>query len=482
MKKENSLFIVYAVLVFGILLCFFAIFDAIAVFDTDDWEYIYTMRSPIPILHIWNPTRVYPEFFLPLVSFAGTYLIYPIVRNFCYSLTLAHSIFISLMLSVYFTEFVILVYKRLTKSKLVCAFSGALFFILHFVIFLHFGGGNETLLHAQDLSCLYFYTTSTAINAALVMHVISHGGINQIKKYSFMHKAVVFIWFYFAAFSNLYSSIVYAAYVGSTCLADFYEEKSKKSLAIKRFCSEHKIHFFVLVVWLLTHVIEKTGGRSGDRSENLLSSLVTTTTNLISDFRMLNFLVLVFAVVVIILWRKKHIDHKAQAIKIMLSFVITLLYVFALSVIVNSWYITRPDVIFAFGFWILLAMALCFAELLLVDPKYGWTITIILASAIMIASGYGNMFRPLNYRNLSYTQCEAIMNDIISQLKLAEEEGIEEIDLVVPKFETDDNWPIAMYAKDRFPEALYKHHVIKTVIKVNKLVPSEEKSKVFLME
>lgn len=482
LSKRNPLFITYGILTFFILFFFYAIVDTIAVFDTDDWLYIATLRTPFPMMHVWNPIKVFPEVFMPLVSYAGTYFIYPILGDFSYSLTLAHSIFISLILTVYFVEFTILIYKKITTSYAICFISGLVFFLLHFVALIHFSVNNETFFHARDLTCLYNYTASTAINGALVMHIISYGGIKSIKGLSFVHKFIILFWFYFSVFSNLYSSIVFAAYVSTDLFIDFYNDYLRKKISFRRLLLEHTAHIFFIGVWLLSHLIEKTGGRSGNRVHNLTSEFVKTFINLIKLPFSVNIFVIIFAIVVLVLGLKKHISNPERILKIIISFALTLLYVFLLCVVVDDWYITRPEVILAFGFWVLFSLTASFAELLSMDFK-NWKIAIILCgSASMLIYGHAQMFRPINIANLNYEQCEAIMYDIISQFKVAEAEGLKEIDIIVPKFESEDNWPIATYANDRFPEALYRHHIISTKITVNKVVPSDEKSRIFLPE
>ena len=115
-KKKHLMFFLYSVLVFVVLFSFYAIIDPISIFDTDDWSHSYILRAPVPIIRAWNPTRVFPEVFEPLVAYFGAYVVYPITGNYTLSLSIVHSLFVSLILMVYFYEFVLLIYTKVSHS------------------------------------------------------------------------------------------------------------------------------------------------------------------------------------------------------------------------------------------------------------------------------------------------------------------------------------------------------------------------------
>ncbi len=481
-KKIHLMFFIYCILVFIILFSFYSIIDSISIFDTDDWSHSYILRIPVPIIRAWNPTRVFPEVFEPLVAYFGAYVVYPITGNYTLSLSIVHSLFVSLILMVYFYEFVLLIYTKVSHSVKNSIFTGFLFLIIHFVIFLHPWRYNTTLLHSWDLSCLYYYTASTALNAALVMHIVSHGGIDAIINYSIPHKILLILWCYFSIFSNLYSSIVLASFAGAETVIRFTRKIAQKQFSIKSFVIENKIHFLILGIWMLSHIIEKTGGRSGSRAGNIPENIVKTFQNLISVILSLNVFFSIFAIVVVILWLLKCEKKKKQIIKMALCFFLTIAYLYLLCVVVDSLYITRSDVIIAFAFWVLVALMSCFAQLLSVKSCYGLAAIILFGSIAMFVTGHGKMFIPMNYGNLQYEQCEAIIEDIIAQFKLAEESGQDEIDLVVPQFDSENNWPISAseYACERYQEVIYRHHLVSRRIRVKSVIPSQEKAEKFL--
>ena len=82
-KKDLSIFIIYGLVIFSALLLFFTVINPLVVYDADDWMYIYTLRKPIPMMHVWNPTKVFPETAMPAVSYFGAFVINPIINNYC---------------------------------------------------------------------------------------------------------------------------------------------------------------------------------------------------------------------------------------------------------------------------------------------------------------------------------------------------------------------------------------------------------------
>ena len=76
MKKKN---VIFALVIFILLAIFFIVIHPVAILDTDDWTNIHQRRLPIPVIGAWNPIKVFPEIFMSVVSYAGAYIIYPIL-------------------------------------------------------------------------------------------------------------------------------------------------------------------------------------------------------------------------------------------------------------------------------------------------------------------------------------------------------------------------------------------------------------------
>lgn len=91
----------------------------------------------------------------------------------------------------------------------------------------------------------------------------------------------------------------------------------------------------------------------------------------------------------------------------------------------------------------------------------------------------GKVFYSYNNSNASYKQCEALINDIISQFHDAEESGATELTLVVPAYDVIYNWPLADFAGDNIATALYHHNITQSYISVKEITPSRTKNALF---
>ncbi len=99
----------------------------------------------------------------------------------------------------------------------------------------------------------------------------------------------------------------------------------------------------------------------------------------------------------------------------------------------------------------------------------------VLATVSIIGTMYySNTYKEINYVNLPYKNCEAFVDDVISQFKTAKSNGQSEMDLVLPAFDTDDNWPIADYADATFSGIMYYHWIVKSRIGVTMFFSSEK--------
>ncbi|SFO26931.1 hypothetical protein SAMN04487831_11524 [Pseudobutyrivibrio sp. UC1225] len=481
MKKSKAL--LYFIIVFLCMAMFFVVLHPIAIFDTDDWENIQHLRLPFPLIKAWNPIKVFPEDSMIFFSYAGAYLLYPIIGRYCFALSVSNGIFISLAIAFYFLEFHLLIQDKYRFSSIKSVAISIIFICLHFVIFAHGDKDNIFLFYAYDMTCIYNYTLCTAINAALVMHMIRCGGFGKFSEYSKKYKFLIAVWVYLSIFSNLYTSIILAVYVGIELMMAMISDCENKKFGLADFYKNNKENLIVLLVWFCSLAIEKTGIRSEGKTTDFFESLIQAISNLKVWGSLFNIVFLIFAGVVILLWCLLAKEKKTVAIvKYLLGFVLTTIYLVLLSAVVSSEYVTRVDVMFAGGFWMLLILML-FVSDLAGNINSSNAILPVLAVVILCCTIYvSNSYKEINYCNISYEKCEALADDIISQFKVAEENGQTEIELVVPKFDTKDNWPYGTYASERFTNVMYRHGIINGKINVKALVPSEEKTRAYITQ
>lgn len=480
-KRSVSLyFVVFSILVFVGMTLFFTVINPLVVYDADDWLYIAQLRKPIPMLHAWNPTRVFPEVAMPAVSYCGALVINPIINNYCRSLTLAHGLFAGVIFTIYFVQFVVLFYKRRFANIKTSLAYGCLFILLHFISHIYKGNSNFFMIGAINLTCFYYYVLSVIINAILVMHFMSYGGIKKwFKESNLFHKLIVVFWTYFCINSNLFSSVVLATYVGAELLLILIREIKEKKFNLKDYLVSNWLNLVLIIIWFGANIIETTGGRADDIHKNFILNIPIVLFYAVASLVAKNIFVTILDVFVFISWFKLHGKKlNDTALKFIVIIGLGLVYLMMLSASSEPSYMFRTEVALCSLFYLFLGMIACLNELIKADPKYKRAPLLLAGTVLALLIFPGRILNAYNYSNISYAKSEALMNDVIEQYKEAEAAGQTELILSVPKFSEGGNWPISVETiGDRYSQALYRHKVIKTEIKVKDIIVTEEKNK-----
>lgn len=476
-KSDYKYYIYFGLIVFIGLFIFFSFVNPLMVYDSDDWFYIHIFRKPIPSPYAWNPTRVFPETFMPIVSYLGAWIINPIVNNYFHSLTYAHSLFSSLLITLYFVQFSVLFYKRKFASVKGSIGYGCLFILLHFISHIIKGSNNTFLLDAMNLTGFYYYTLAIMINATLVMHFMSYGGVKAwLNDSSLRHKLFVVIWLYFALDSNLFASVILATYVGTDLLLTLILGVREKKFNFIHYCVNNWINILIIIYWAFTNILETMGDRADSVRKNLWENLLEVLKYAGESLVIINIFVLITEIIIFVLWYKKYRKINSTVVRFICYFGFQFIYLVLLCATVEPTYMTRAEVFLCNYFYIYIAMLACFSQLVKENRKYARIPLILVGTVCLLFIQPGKLYIPCNYSFLSYEQSEELMNDLISQVKTAEENGQTEMVLVVPEFNTDNNWPYLELIGNRVTTTLYKHKVVDTQINVTKVIFSEEKN------
>ena len=188
----------------------------------------------------------------------------------------------------------------------------------------------------------------------------------------------------------------------------------------------------------------------------------------------------VAVILVRIVYIKK--DHNSFDIGCLTALCLTGAYIILLSSVVGFTYVERTEVVLPVAFWGLLMLMMCVGGL---SEKISFSNTVLIVIAGICVIGtvyYSGTYKEMNFINLPYENCVVFADDVIAQFKEAEEKGETEVDLVLPKFDTDDNWPIADYASGHFSNAMYFHGVTGKYMDVREMIFTEEKNRQFGIE
>ena len=160
---------VFYFIVYLFFVVFFSQVHPIAPYDTDDWQNIGLERPPYPSLECWNPTKVFPECFEPLIATLAGYLVVPLVRDYIYGLILSNAIVVSMFIIFYLIFVHTYIENRFKLSRLTNIALIIIFVLLHFLILRSAGEKNEYLWYSHDANCYYHYVIPNMMCASMVL-------------------------------------------------------------------------------------------------------------------------------------------------------------------------------------------------------------------------------------------------------------------------------------------------------------------------
>lgn len=471
LKKEKICLCLLLFIAFCFCFCFFSRIHPLVVLDTDDWTYISEIRKAFPSPFAWNPTRILPETLMPLFSQIGVILFLPITNNYIFSLTIIHSIVVSTFIVIYLYCFIKLIKAKFNIGNFETICITILFFMLHFLILKNNITNNRYLFYAPDLTCYYFYIIPSLINLSLVMYFIADNTFD--KKNSKLKTSILILAVYLAIFSNLFQSIILATYILGLLLLKFIKLDNKtKPKSIGAFIKNNILQIICLVLWLIAQIFEAKGGRA-----NSLSSSQSFANNFLESFKQLMHMLLslnrlfllmfgilfIFLVVEIII--KKY--YKKDEFKILLiSSILTTIYLMLLTSACGLEYISRSDAMYAILFYML--FVLC-TSVILVMKRFKFTVYLIpllLFILVFFINTSSKTFAESNYFGMPYNDVVKIDNILINQIKEVADNNEKGI-IYIPEFGEEGNWPLPKEGIIKVENALYKHGIIKNIVDID---------------
>lgn len=280
MEKKTRIFgVIYFFTIFAIMFLFFTKIHPIILFDVDDWKYISIKRHPIPLWGDWNPTRVFPEVFMPLCGDIAAFILYPLTGNYIGSFTLVNGAAVSLFIVLYLYMFFQLLHEKLKTPAYHTFVLTTIFLLLHFLVFISRQRENEYLFLSPDATCYYYYLIPALLNCSLVMYLMRNdvleNGWEKITSYSVSHhivrNGILLLGFYMALFSNLYESAILAAFIGTQLLFELVTLK-KSGWNLKAYIKKNILRVIFIGAWLVEQLFEVNGGRARQLTASLSKS------------------------------------------------------------------------------------------------------------------------------------------------------------------------------------------------------------------
>lgn len=456
----------FYILLFLLFFVFFSQLHPLVPFNSDDWINMGMSRRAYPSFAFWNPTKVFPECLEPLVASFAAFFVTPLIGDYLNALTITNAAVVSLFIIIYLVSFQRLLEHKFKIPKLGVFSIVLLLAILHFLILKTEESNNEYLWYSHDCNCYYHYTIPNLMCACLVMWLMWNN-INSIRDP--LTIGILSFVSYLALCSNLYSTIILTAYLGSVLLIDVFHADRKAHHWIIAFVKNHWYPLLIILLWFVVQLIEVNGRRAtsyGHFDRPLLQEVESTFNYFLGIRYNIKFLLFILVIIlgtigIIFINEKKQLSHISKTPLVLFSsLILSITYLILLSSRVVSTYILRGDVIFAFAFFLLLPIALGIGYLSAKVKYFKITIPILIVIAVFEFNSHNNVFKDIQFEyGLNAQSCLSLDKYIINRVCEADVQGKDTVIIQVPRFNDDDNWPLSVDLSKSVGTTLYKHNI-----------------------
>ncbi len=503
--------------VFCSMLVFFTLLHPVPIMDEDDVIYTVLVRKAIPLPGAWNPSRVMPEV---LTSLCGNIAALCTALGFgrfidCQVVVLG--VILSLFITAYIYAFFCLLRIRFACGEFQAFCLSTLFLMLHFLIFRTEYSRNSFMFHTYDACCVFYYTISALLGCTLVLHFMT--APEELPVFTGKHVAresILLLAIYFELFSNLFGSVILAAYAGfrlikSACqmrrafiikknengknLRDNHgveteaDKKTERTGSINHsFWKKNAVWSGMVFLWILAAALEATGGRaSGTRAEAeagtlLISEQIAQSFSLFVQtmwrsnllFKLLFFAVLTGVLILILVESGQKGHNHLYAFGEVASWgLATGVIVLLLCSAVEPRYAGRPEVVFPMVFILFLLLILGMTFILQHFPLAVRLLPVLLVLVYSMINTRFLTFQDSNPLQIDGHVAVAIENEIYETIIEKAKEGKKEITVRVIHSSEDGNWPHNGNIGDPIAQLFLKYGIIDHEIRVH-TKPSDE--------
>jgi len=489
--NEQLILLITIGLFLGIFIFFYFV-HPLFLFDGDDWYYIYNYRKPIPIWGGWNPTRIFPEVFMPLVGYISAYFIYPFLHDYILSVALLCSVLMASLVTILYISIKQLFVEAFNASENIACALGIFIILLHFALFKTRDSDSTFLLIANDVACYFFFVIPGLINGIVSVWFLNHKKNRFFYDSQPLKKGCIVVMLYFTIFSNLYDSIILASVSFSCLFISILREQviSKKSILF--IFKREYLQVIILIIWGISGIFEMNGGRAGEIGKNILR-FQDTWNNFIALIKQIDHTIGAVTLFVIILsviacFYKNHrsiYEEDKLFIRtfciLTLSLFVTVFFILIVSAKSIPEYGGSAGCMYAAFYIFFLIVAVAFSYLIREFKIFVVMFPLMIFFTLIISTNSLKPFAESNQINIPHQICFRISQDFIRQVVAADKDGNNELLLRVPKGPKDapDNWPHPISCLGyRISHALFAHGIISKPILV-KIVVDEKLNKLY---
>lgn len=438
--KHNYVYIWILLLFLGITVFFLN--HRLYPMDCDDWTYLSYSRIAFPRAASWNPTKIFPETFEPLIGLFGAKVIAPILGDYLEGISVSIAISIGIVFTVYilsqfmFNEFVLKIGR--TINILACS----IFVLLHFVAF---NNQCEMFILNTSVNVTINYQMSLILNI-ITLNLIMIYKSKKRDKLLFL----IFPLIYLSINSNMYVNIGLISYLASDYICGLILLYKREHRFLKSAISpDFLLNYLCFVMWLISAYFEFNGARAQRAKETYgsikrsLECFIESTSYLKQWVWIGLFMVLFLLIVSELLMlqtnrTEKNKDFLKFVIRTGIAFFITVVYLILLSSIVQPEYLLGSYVIFVWLYWIFSIIVQCLSHFGERNKWFAYILPVVLY--ILMVSTFLPNTRYMDHIDTP-DRTKQINVAIIDQIVEAEQAGLKEVMIEVPKYDSSNNWP-----------------------------------------
>lgn len=481
-KRKKIILVGFLFSIFLFFLFFYTVSHPILPSDMDDWAYMYPRRLAVPIWKAWNPIRVFAEVAMPAVSVFSSIVFMPVTGNIFSAMMIGYALCMATAMTALLYGFCC-VLQRNQYSILQILFWTGFLLLSHFWIFRTQYQGNDYMLHTSDACTYFFYVIPNLLNVTAVLWLEADPDLGSLHSSgSYLKKSLFLLLAYFCIFSNIWAGMILAAYTGSIMIFHIFSAiREKKS--VQTLFSENSLYLLLIAIWLVSQVFELNGMRANEilGEQNYAGSIIETLNLVPGILKAMNrryaftIGVLFTGGIAALLCTKDRTTLKTVCIWSLAS-VFGSLYLLLSCSKAGPDYIRRPDVFYGLFFFCSVIVILAGGAMIRKIPFIKLFLPIVLVIILSDCSSPGRTWKECNGHGISPRIVNNINNDIVRQLKEAEQNGLDSTEIFVPDFEVEENGLYHIKATEIVGETMWKLGVLERNIIVDRIVPSKDKN------
>ena len=481
----------FYLLVFIGLMLFFTCVHPLYIYDADDWTYVSSPRPAVPMPFGWNPTRILPEILMPLAAQIGVSCINPFLQDYIQSMAAAFAVVLSGAVLLYLAGMDWLMQKcyQLKQERYFLLLSILLW---HFLPFCTADTQNQHMFYADNVTCVFYYIIPGLLNAGAALLAMS--GYRLSRKNDALWNGVLLLGIYLCINSNMYPNFILTAAVCAELFYAWLRELREKHApfwrSIWQVLRENSVKTGIVCVWLLSILLEFTGGRARQADDTQSFALKETLALFGQSVADLNKIWLIGTAVVIAAalvicgvsakkCRRSEEVRKLDALYLHqmavcgLCLAVSILYLVLLSAKVNPDYLAQSKVKFTWVIWCFIALAVSMAYLLRRCPKTAVLLPLLLCIVVSVVVTDGSVYAEYNNaQEYNIQTVKKLDENIIRQAQEAEAEGLETAEIHIPQGSED--WPLPLsWGGERIARTLYRHGLTRTKLQLQLVVDEE---------